>query len=71
MEAPTRLAGIADSLLRENHGTDLGGWLRERRDARRYYAELATELRDLTGGVVVVSRETLRRWDDHYRRTAA
>jgi hypothetical protein len=67
VDAPSKLAEVADRLLTAEHDTDLVTWLQERVSIRRTRAEMADQLRDATGGVVDVSPEAIRRWINHYQ----
>ena len=61
MSSPSRLASVADAVLR-TQGTTLEIWLADRRQVRRTYRELADELDEKTDGLVKVSHEAIRRW---------
>lgn len=59
MGPKTPLARLVDRLLRER-GTDLGAWLRARREVGLAWRQIARDLEAETG--VEVSYESLRRW---------
>lgn len=65
MNHPSRLASVADAVLR-TQGTCLAVWLLDHRDRRRTYREMADELSEVTDGMVTVSYEAIRRWTEHY-----
>ena len=65
MSQPSRLASVADAVLR-TQGTTLEIWLADRREVRRTYRELADELDAKTDGLVKVSHEAIRRWCKSY-----
>ena len=64
------LATAADRMLHDKFGVGLEQWLRHKRQQGVSFRRIATELTDATGGVVVVSHQTLSNWCDD-RKAAA
>lgn len=63
-ELKSPLGRMTDAYLQQSHGVTLQFFLRDRRDGdnNKSLHAIADELRDMTGGAVDVSYQTVYRW---------